>query len=116
MRHSIRARLLIWMLALLVPLSAVAGWLLIQMFGNRLLHDIDVALEEEAETIAELLGTPAEPAAIAGLLNRIAGEVEHGPHKYVTVTRAGQVIATVPDDAQAVMRSGDPQLRIVRYE
>ena len=66
------------------------------MFGNRLLHDIDVALQEEAETIAELMGTSADPAAITALLNRIAGEVEHGPHKYVTVMRAGQVIAEVP--------------------
>ena len=61
MRRSIRVRLLVWMLAFLIPLSVAAGWLLIQMFGNRLLHDIDVALQEEAETIAELLGTSAEP-------------------------------------------------------
>ena len=116
MRHSIRARLLIWMLLLLVPVSVAAGWLLIQMFGSRLLHDIDVTLQEEAETIAELLATSAEPAAITDLLNRIAGEADQGPHKYIVVTRAGSVIAEVPRDAQAVIRSGDPQLRIVRYD
>jgi len=104
------------MLAFLVPLAIAAGWLLIQMFGNRLLHDIDVALQEEAETIAELLGTSADPAAITGLLNRIAGEEEHGPHKYITVTRAGEVLAEVPRDALAMIGSGDPQLRTVRYE
>lgn len=116
MRRSIRARLLIWMLALLVPLSMAAGWLLIEMFGTRLLHDIDVALQEEAETIAELLGTSADPEAITGLLNRIAGEADQGPHKYIAVTRAGQVLAEVPRDAQVVIRSHDPTLRIVRYE
>jgi len=114
-RRSIRARLLVWMLAFLIPLSVAAGWLLIEMFGNRLLHDLDVALQEEAETIAEVLGTSADPAAINGLLTRIAGEGASGTHKYVTVSRDGQVIAAVPHDAQAVLRSGDPQLRIVQY-
>jgi signal transduction histidine kinase len=114
-RYSIRTRLLIWMLALLVPVSAAAGWLLIQVFGNRLLHEIDVTLQEEAETVAELLATPATSDAITQLLDRIAGEAEHGPHKYITITRAGQVMAEVPRGAQDVVRSGDPQLRIVRY-
>jgi len=114
-RRSIRTRLLVWMLAFLIPLSAVAGWLLIEIFGNRLLRDIDVALQEEAETVAELLGTPAPPEAITALLTRIAAEVGHGSHKYVTVTRAGQPIGAVPPDAATVLASGDPTVRIARY-
>lgn len=115
MKRSIRARLLIWMFALLVPLSTGAGWLLTQVFGNRLLHDIDVALQEEAETIAELLGTRAGPEAIAELLNHIATATDRESQKYILVTRAGEVIAEVPRDAREVMRSGNPALRIVRY-
>jgi signal transduction histidine kinase len=103
------------MLAFLTPLSVAAGWLLIQMFGNRLLRDIDVALQEEAETIAEVVGTSAEPEAIGALLSRVTGEVEHGPHKFVSVTRDGQPIAAMPADAEVVIRSGNPTLRIVRY-
>jgi two-component system, OmpR family, sensor kinase len=115
-RHSIRARLLISMLVLLLPVSAGAGWLLIQVFGNRLLHDLDITLEEEAETVAELLITAARPEAITELLEHIANDSEHGMHKSIVVTRAGQVIAEVPRGAQAVMHSGDPQLRIGHYD
>lgn len=103
------------MLAFLTPLSVAAGWLLIQMFGNRLLHDLDVALQEEAETIAEVVGTSAAPEAIGALLSRVTGEGDHGPHKFVSVTRNGQPVAVMPADADTVIRSGDPTLRIVRY-
>ena len=64
MRRSIRIRLIVWTLALLLPLCAGAGWLLIQVFGNRLLHDIDVAVQEEAETVAELLAASPNPDAV----------------------------------------------------
>ena len=116
MRRSIRTRLLVSMLAVVVPLAAGSGWLLIQVFGNRLLHDLDVTLEEEAETIAELLATPARSEAVTELLEHIAGESEQSLPKYILVTRAGQVIAEVPHGAQTVLASGDPQLRIARYE
>ena len=68
MRRSIRIRLIVWTLALLLPLCAGAGWLLIQVFGNRLLHDIDVAVQEEAETVGELLAAPTSPDAVTNLL------------------------------------------------
>jgi signal transduction histidine kinase len=114
-RHSVRLRVLAWVVALLLPLSLGAAWLLIQVFGNRLLHDIDVALEEEAETVSELLATPASPDAVGDLLAHIAGETGSGPHKYIVVTRGGQMIAEAPRGAQAVLNSNDPQLRSVRY-
>lgn len=115
MRRSIRIRLLVSLLALLIPLSAAAGWLLIQVFGNRLLRDIDLVLDEEAETVAELLATPAGPDAVRDLLDRIAGETAHGAQKYITITRDGKVIAEVPSGAQRVIDSMDPRLRIVRH-
>lgn len=113
MRRSIRLRLIVWVLALFVPMSAAAGWLLIQVFGNRLLHEIDLELQEEAETVGELMATPAGPNAASDLVARIAREGDHGPIKYVTVTRDGHLILEAPDGAAAVLRSDDWALRIV---
>ena len=115
MRRSIRTRLTVWALALLLPLCAAAGWLLVQVFGNRLLHDIDVGTQEEAETVAELLGASTGPDAVTNLLAQIVRETDWGPHKYVTVVRAGQLIAEAPSGAQTLLQSGKPSLRIVRY-
>ena len=64
--------------------------------ANRLLHDIDVALEEEAETVAELLGTPAEPGRGHQSARADRRRDRSGPRKYVVVTRDGQVIAEAP--------------------
>ncbi len=116
MRRSIRIRLIVWLLALLVPLSAGAGWLLTEVFGNRLLRDIDVALAEEAETVAELLASAPSSDAVGSLLNRIAGAGEHGTQKYISIVRDGQVIAQVPPGAQQVIDSTDPRLRVVRHQ
>jgi signal transduction histidine kinase len=115
-RRSIRVRLLVWVLALLVPLSVCAGWLLVEAFGNRLLQDFDVALREEAETIAELLETRASPDAVANLLAEIAGEGDRGTHKYIVVTRQGHVIAQAPRSAPEVLHSASSELRVVRYD
>lgn len=116
MRRSIRVRLLVWVLALVVPLSVFAGWLLVEAFGNRLLHDFDVALQEEAETVAELLATRASPDAVANLVAEIAGESDRGADKYIVVTRQGQVIAQAPRTAAEVLRSASPELRVARYD
>ncbi len=116
MKRSIRVRLLVCVFGLLLPLSAAAGWLFVQLFGNRLMHDIDVALEEEAETVAELAAVPSDPGAVAGLLPHIAGEKDLGTNKYITVSRDGQLLAESPPGAQAVLRSAAPNLRVVRYE
>jgi signal transduction histidine kinase len=115
-RRSIRTRLIVWQLALLLPLLIGAGWLLIQVFGERLLRDIDVALQEEAETVAELLATPGSSEAVTNLLSQIAAETDWGWRKYVTVTRDGQLIAEAPPGAHVVLESGKRSLRIVRYQ
>ncbi len=116
MKRSIRVRLLVWVLAVLVPLSAGAAWLLIQAFGNRLLHDLDVSLREEAETIAELLQTSGGGNAVASLLAEIAGERAGAASKYIVVWRDGGVIAEVPAGASALLRSPAPEIRVVRYQ
>src|SRR5262249_44839443 len=109
-------RLIVCVLVLLLPTAGVAGWLLVQLFAHRLLHDIDVALEEEAETVAELLTTEANPQAITNFVSHIAEESDLGPKKYVTVTREGQLIAEAPSGAEGVLRSGDPALHVARSE
>lgn len=116
MKRSIRARLLVWLLAVLVPLSAGAAWLLIQAFGDRLLHDLDVSLREEAETITELLQTSDDGGAVGSLLVEIAGEPGGTASKYIVVWRDGEVIAEVPAGAQARLRSPAPDIRVVRYQ
>jgi signal transduction histidine kinase len=116
MRRSIRTRLIVWVLALLLPLTAGAGWLLIQVFGNRLLHDIDVALVEEAETVGELLATPKSTDAVTNLLAQLAAEADWGPRKYITIRRDGQLIAEAPPNAHVVLQSGRPSLRVAHYQ
>ncbi len=116
MKRSIRVRLLVWVLAVLVPLSAAAAWLLIQEFGNRLLHDLDVSLREEAETIAELLQTSAGGSTVSSLLAEIAGERGGSAAKYIVVWRGGAVIAEVPAGAQALSRAPRADIRVVHYQ
>jgi signal transduction histidine kinase len=114
-RRSIRIRLLLSVLALLIPLSIAAAWLLTRVFGDQLLRDIDVSLSEEAETIAELLETRAGPDTVGTLLTTIAGESGRGERKYITVVRDGSLIAEAPPGARAIVEAGSPHLRIVRY-
>ena len=116
MRRSIRLHLMAWVLALLLPLSAGAGWLLLQVFGNRLLHDSDVAMKEEAETVAELVASGASPSAIRDFLSHVADERDLGRIKYIVVTRDGQIVAEQPPNAETILRSPGPTLRISRYE
>jgi len=114
--HSIRTRLIVWVLVLLVPLAVLGAWLLVQVFGERLLRDIDVALEEEAETIAAVAAQASSPEALAEFVSRVAAETDLGGRKYITVSREGQVIAAAPDRAVAVLGSHAPGLRVARFE
>jgi two-component system OmpR family sensor kinase len=102
-------------MALVVPLSAAAAWLLVEVFAARLLRDIDVALEEEAETVAALLERSA-PVTMPAILAHVAGEVDLGVGKQVVVTRNGQVLGESPSGARAILTSGnDPSLRVVTF-
>jgi signal transduction histidine kinase len=115
-KRSIRIRLLVWILALLVPLTAGAAWLLVELFGNRLLHDIDVALEEEAETVAAVLEKPAPPGEVETLVRHLASERDLGMGKAVAVRRDGRLIAEAPPGASEQLASNDPKLRVLHYE
>lgn len=116
MKRSIRIRLLVWIMALVVPLSAAAGWLLVEVFAARLLRDIDVALEEEAETVAVLLEKPAGAEAMSTILAHIAAETDLGIGKQVVVTRHGQVVGEAPGGARAILAArDDPSLRVATY-
>jgi signal transduction histidine kinase len=113
--RSIRARLLLWVLVVVVPLTTAAGWLLTEMFAQRLTRDIDVALQEEAETIGEVMATPPSPAALQELLQHVSGANEFGARKYVVVRRDGQVLAASPASAPEVLSAASRGLRVIRY-
>jgi signal transduction histidine kinase len=117
MARSLRVRLIVSILALLLPVSAAAGWLLVQVFGDRMLRDIDVALDEEAETVAAMLEQPASDDTMATVLAHVSGETDLGPGKRIVVRRGGRVIGAAPADAETVL-TAPPQLalRTVRHE
>ncbi len=117
MTRSLRFRLILWMLALLVPASVAAGWLLVRVFGERLLRDIDVALQEEAVTAGELLEGPAGGDTMATLLAHVSGETDLGTGKRVAVYRRGVLIGEAPAGAAEFLTShGPPNLRIAKYQ
>lgn len=111
MTRSIRLRLVASSLLVLLPLVVAAGWLLVQVFGNRLLRDLDVALEEEATTVAALLTRPSSPDALSVLVAHIAGETDLGAGKRIAVRRGAVVLAEAPPGADAFLRGGTPDLR-----
>lgn len=115
MRRSLRLRLIVWMIALLLPASAAAGWLLVRVFANRLVRDIDVALTEEAETVAALLAKPEGGVMMETLLQHISEELDLGPGKQVAVRRGATIIGESPPGAAAFLSSHTPtdDLRMV---
>ncbi len=113
--RSVRTRLLAWISVLLLPLAVGAGWLLVGTFGTVLRHDTDVALDEEADTVAALLGTPNGRSDLPAVVQRVAGETDLGTPKYVAVFEAGHLLAESPAGAGARLQSGDDALRIVRH-
>ena len=116
MKRSIRTRLVFWIVALLLPVSAGAAWLLVQLFGDRLLHDIDAAVEEEADTVAAALAGPGPSGAAADLASRIAAESDLPGSKYVLITRHGEVIGEAPAGSRRVLASDAPSLRAFRVQ
>jgi len=115
MRRSIRLRLLAWILALLLPVSVAAGWLLVQVFADRLLRDVDVGLEEEAETIAALALNPSSDDALAALMTRVAAETNLGTPKHIVVSRAGRVIGEAPPASAAPPAHTDGPMHTATY-
>ncbi|MGH7789363.1 MAG: hypothetical protein ACRERC_21005, partial [Candidatus Binatia bacterium] len=101
MTRSLRLRLVLWILALLVPAAAGAGWLLVEVFGNRMLRDLDIALQEEVSTVAALLQKPESAVALPTLLEHIASETDLGLGKFIVVRDREQLIAEAPAGAAA---------------
>src|SRR5262245_5370559 len=116
MTSSVRVRLLISVLALLLPASVAAGVLLVKIFGNRMLRDLDVGLEEEATTIAALLDRPREAVTMSDVLDQIAAETDLGLGKSVLVRRGKTVIAQAPSGASDMLASADPNIRQASVE
>ncbi|MBX3027963.1 HAMP domain-containing protein [bacterium] len=101
MRRPLRLRLVVSILALLLPGTVLAGWLLLRVFGDRLLRDLDVALAEEASTVAALIEQPLPPDGIAALVARIADETDLGVGKQVAVFAGTRLVAEAPAGAAA---------------
>ena len=111
MTSSLRLRLLVSVLAVLLPASVAAGMLLIQIFGSRLLRDVDVGLEEEASTVAALLGRPGHAVIMPDLLDQVASETDLGLGKRVVVRRGTTVIAEAPPGSAAVLAAAESEMR-----
>src|SRR5262245_49640455 len=107
MTQSLRLRLIASILALLLPASALAGLLLLQVFANRLLRDLDVALEEEATTVVQLLEQPTTADTVATLVARIAAETDLGVGKQVAVFQGDHVVTEAPPGAATYLRNAD---------
>src|SRR5260221_5328593 len=103
MARSLRLRLIVWILAVLLPVSAAAGWLLVQVFGDRMLRDVDVALQEETETVAAMLERPASQDTMATVLAHVSGQTDLGPGKRIVVRRCERAIRAAPADAETVL-------------
>ncbi len=112
MKRSLRGRLVASILLFLLPTAVLAGWLLQEVFADRLLRDLDVALEEEASTLAALLEEPTGADALPSLVDRIAAETDLGVGKEIAVSRGGQVIAEAPPGAAARLRGSQNTFRL----
>ena len=116
MNRSIRVRVLISILAVVVPVLAASAWFLARAFEYRLLRDIDVALHEEAETVVGLVAAGISDESLRQLVVVIAAESDLGTPKYVAVTRRGETIAEAPAGAAQLLTSPDAgRFRIARY-
>ncbi|MDX2169185.1 MAG: ATP-binding protein [Deltaproteobacteria bacterium] len=115
MRSSLRLRVVGGVLALLVPLSGLAGWLLVESFGARLVRDLDVGLAEEADTLAALLQQPNAGAGLPALLGRIAAETDLGAGKRIVVRRGDAVVAEAPPGAARAPAAPPDSVRGIRY-
>jgi len=116
LNRSIRVRVLISILAVVVPVLAASAWFLARAFEYRLLRDIDVALHEEAETVVGLVAAGISDESLHHLVVVIAAERDLGTPKYVAVMRRGRTIAEAPAGAAQLLTSADAgRFRIARY-
>jgi len=99
MTNSIRLRTVALLLTVLLPIAVASGFALVELFGNRLLHDIDVALEEEAETLATLASGDSRVESLGPVVARIVAEPDLGSPKYATVRRGNEIVSEIPKGA-----------------
>jgi signal transduction histidine kinase len=117
LKRSIRVRVLISILAAVVPVLAASAWFLARAFEYRLLRDIDVALHEEAETVVGLVAAGISDESLRQLIVVIAAENDLGTPKYVAVMRRGRTLAEAPADAARLLASANPgRFRIARFQ
>jgi len=99
MTKSIRLRTVALLLTVLFPIAILSGFALVELFGDRLLRDIDVALEEEADTLATLASGDAREQSLGPVVARIAAEPDLGTPKYASVRQGDEIVSESPAGA-----------------
>jgi signal transduction histidine kinase len=116
MTKSLRLRTVALLLAALLPIAVVSGFALVELFGDRLLRDIDVALEEEADTLATLASGDSREESLGPVIARIVAETDLGTPKYASVRRAGGVVLESPKGAAEFLSRRRDGFRVARAQ
>ncbi len=114
MTRSIRLRTVALLLTVLFPIAILSGFALVELFGDRLLRDIDVALEEEAETLATLASGDSREESLGPVVARIVAEPDLGRPKYASVRRADEIVSESPTGATEFLSRRQRGIRVAR--
>jgi signal transduction histidine kinase len=114
MTQSLRLRTVALLLAALLPIAIASGFALVELFGDRLLRDIDVALEEEADTLAALASGDSRGESLDPVVARVAAEADLGTPKYAIVRRGSEIVAESPEGAGEILSRRQRAVRVAR--
>jgi signal transduction histidine kinase len=114
MTKSIRLRTVALLLTVLFPIAILSGFALVELFGDRLLRDIDVALEEEADTLATLASGDAREQSLGPVVARIAAEPDLGTPKYASVRQGDDIVSESPAGAAEFLSRRRRGIRVAR--
>jgi signal transduction histidine kinase len=114
MTKSLRLRTVALLLAALLPIAIASGFALVELFGDRLLRDIDVALEEEADTLATLASGDSREESLGPVIARIVAEPDLGTPKYASVRRGSEIVAESPKGAAEFLSQRQRGVRTAR--
>jgi signal transduction histidine kinase len=114
MTKSIRLRTVALLLTVLFPIALLSGFALVELFGDRLLRDIDVALEEEADTLVALASGDSREQSLGPVVGRIVAEPDLGTPKYASVRQGDEIVSESPTGAAEFLSRRRPGVRVAR--